>query len=210
MSYQTRAELKRVIAHQGAELLRQGEKLNAHEKARGKHEADVLELQMEIAGQKGTIDASSRGLRAAADREEAMQEHIRSLDRALDDKAATLRLSTLQTIGGYSQDEELVRRATWVLTGQMPERNVSEMPVEEKAVPDAPNEGMPTVAGPASIDYDIVRSAYESLLPIASQLESLRTDSNVRAGRVRIQRLAVKLDYVMESLRHAVGAPEVL
>lgn len=111
-------------------------------------------------------------------------------------RASDVRLEVLRS-SGYASIEDLNERASWVLTAAVPAKTEQ----DEKLV-DFPVKG--EIAELPRISRDDIVSVLRDLEVVDEKLMSVYTDPNLSVGKVRIQKAAGKLGYVLEDLRRIV------
>lgn len=114
-------------------------------------------------------------------------------------RAADIRLAVLQS-SGYSSIDDLHERATWVLTAAVPAKTEQ----DEKLV-DFPGKSEMAEPDYRGIGEHLLEELWEE---IEVRLATLRRDSNIRAGRDRIQKLHTRLVNILRSADAQFGLPE--
>lgn len=188
MKYQTKKELRAAL--QGADR-----ELRWAVERRSTAEAALEEALLEVVDLNVTIDLKTQQL-------EEQTQYAEDLRNGLIDRTQGLRLNVLQT-GGWSSMEEIAERATWVIDGVLPERRTSGTESKDVPTEGAKSNGQPSIPVPPGG----FESTVKSLEYVAEKLEQVRLDPQLSVGKVRLQRIAVRLDYAIAEVRSVLGLP---
>lgn len=192
MTFTTKAELRRQIAHQGVQAIEQAgtiKELTAINELR-RSEKDVLDRRITELEQALKIDDTHI---------KSLTEDIGRLRGSLASNQQEIRLKILQALMQYGRERELGQFSGWVLNGTAPIIPQFEKSPEPKKV--SPEN---IVAGRPPVSREVVEGALEELLAVSNRISLVLADPNLSIGKVRLQNIGSAIGKILIGLREGL------